>query len=55
MHELATNAAKYGALSTETGVVDVCWEVEPNHQLSIVGPNGRPGVTPPRATASAGC
>ncbi|KQT89027.1 sensor histidine kinase [Methylobacterium sp. Leaf466] len=29
IHELCTNAAKYGALSTETGTVGIAWRVEP--------------------------
>ena len=48
MHELATNAAKYGALSTENGVVDVRWEID-GGQLRIAWiESGGPPVTPPK-------
>lgn len=29
LHELSTNAAKYGALSNQTGVVSIAWRIEP--------------------------
>jgi two-component sensor histidine kinase/DNA-binding response OmpR family regulator len=47
LHELATNAAKYGALSNENGLVDLSWRAEPGtlelHWLEA----GGPPVTPP--------
>jgi two-component sensor histidine kinase len=46
IHELATNALKYGALSVEGGHVSVCWEATDQFRLSWIERNG-PTVTPP--------
>jgi two-component sensor histidine kinase len=35
LHELATNAAKYGALSSSDGRIDLCWSHEPNGTLEL--------------------
>jgi two-component system, chemotaxis family, CheB/CheR fusion protein len=50
VHELVTNAAKYGALSTDTGTVDVCWSLDmPSRTLDIRWvEEGGPAVSPPR-------
>jgi PAS domain S-box-containing protein len=49
LHELATNAAKHGALSCECGSVDVTWQVDPrDRQLRIRWSEaGGPPVRPP--------
>lgn len=54
IHELGTNAAKYGALSTDAGVVDVYWGIvddAPTQQRRFVmnwRERGGPPVAPPR-------
>ena len=35
IHELATNAAKYGALSNDSGVISVSWAVSPSDTLVL--------------------
>ncbi|HYD73885.1 MAG TPA: PAS domain S-box protein [Candidatus Binatia bacterium] len=51
LHELCTNAMKYGALSTEGGVVDLAWRVkdgaEPYLEM-IWRERGGPPVAPPK-------
>jgi PAS domain S-box-containing protein len=36
MHELATNATKYGALSSRDGTVDIGWSLEPDNVFKLV-------------------
>jgi two-component sensor histidine kinase len=48
LHELATNAAKYGALSVATGGIDLKWSHEPNGELKLRwAETGGPGVRKP--------
>ena len=51
LHELATNAAKYGALSNETGHVRVAWEIpggDPPKRFRLCWEeSGGPPVSPP--------
>jgi two-component sensor histidine kinase len=51
IHELTTNAAKHGALSTFGGQVDVRWHVEPGGERPILHftwtETGGPHVTAP--------
>jgi PAS domain S-box-containing protein len=47
LHELATNASKYGALSTGTGRIDVSWQLDDDtFKMSWIERNGPP-VHPP--------
>ena len=48
LHELATNAAKYGALSKPNGRIDVQWSVEAGRRLQLTWKeSGGPEVGPP--------
>jgi PAS domain S-box-containing protein len=49
LHELATNAGKYGALSTDTGRVDICWATDGDiFTISWVELDGPPVSAPKR-------
>src|SRR6202521_2710204 len=47
LHELATNAAKYGALSTAAGRVRLSWELKPATLVLQWTETGGPSVDPP--------
>lgn len=50
IHELATNAAKYGALSTKSGHVEVSWELGEEAVTISWREHGGPAVVPPQRT-----
>jgi two-component sensor histidine kinase len=55
LHELATNASKYGALSSQAGAVNVAWEIAaegetPARARFAWREHGGPTVRPPTAT-----
>jgi two-component sensor histidine kinase len=47
LHELATNAGKYGSLSTDKGRVNVCWRIEGDILTMTWTERGGPPVSPP--------
>ena len=47
LHELATNALKYGALSNDSGRVDITWERHHNRVKLFWQESGGPEVCPP--------
>jgi PAS domain S-box-containing protein len=50
LHELATNAGKYGALSSAQGRIDVVWDVQTDGKFKICWiEQGGPPVVPPKA------
>jgi PAS domain S-box-containing protein len=49
LHELATNAAKHGALSSEKGRIDVTWQLRPNALVVDWTESGGPRIGPPAA------
>jgi two-component sensor histidine kinase len=46
-HELATNAAKYGALTSDTGHVDVSWQLEGDNLVVSWSERGGPEIEGP--------
>jgi PAS domain S-box-containing protein len=55
VHELCTNAAKYGAFSTPEGRIDIAWTVPQEGAFSLVWTErGGPAVTPPAQSGFGG-
>ncbi len=50
LHELATNAAKHGALSSMTGKVRLDWQLQPDTLILHWAENGGPHIAPPSAS-----
>ena len=50
LHELATNAVKYGALSRISGALEMTWQVHPNAIAIDWRETGGPPAVPPRKT-----
>ena len=48
LHELATNAGKYGALSSESGCVDINWRLDANEFSIGWTERDGPAVVPPK-------
>jgi two-component sensor histidine kinase len=48
LHELATNAGKYGALSTDTGRVDVRWRTDGGTFTMSWGERNGPPISAPK-------
>ena len=49
LHEMATNAAKHGALSSMAGKVSVTWQVRPDRLVLQWVETGGPRIAPPPA------
>src|SRR5436305_1216908 len=50
LHELSTNAVKYGSLSQAAGRLELDWELQPAEIVATWRDSGGPAVQPPRQT-----